>query len=88
MTTEEPKERTYNPERKALAAGPAAIGCISDDPIVDPEADASVLSVLKGMFAEMQKQTALLATIAANTAPVVLDVTEITGDVEVGPAIT
>lgn len=59
-----PKERTYEPERKALAAGPAAIGCISDDPVDDPEADATLLSVMKGLLREAQKQTALLEQLA------------------------
>jgi hypothetical protein len=65
MSEETPVEgRAYTPERKALPAGPAAIGCISDDPVDDPEADASLLSVMKGILREMKAQTALLKHIA------------------------
>lgn len=60
----EPKERTYAPERKAYPAGPAAIGCITDDPTSDPEADASLISVMKGILSEMKAQTALLTQIS------------------------
>ncbi len=48
----------------------ALVGPLDATPEADPEAaSATVLALLRGILAEMQAQTALLTTIAANTAP-------------------
>jgi len=53
----------------ALPVTVPVLGELTDDAEDDPDAaSASIASILRGMLAEMQAQTALLTTIAANTA--------------------